>query len=190
MLNEDLEYNRKIQPVCFPTIDISTSIPRHRYVIGFGITEKNQLSPKLLEIEINPISHDECISRDEQFFSKNLFDTNYCAVGTETQTACKGELYNQGARASKTISKICLYFQVIPALEVLKKMTVKHFICKELFRSPRLPKALWSATQVPQLYSPMSTSTRSGSRKLLEKSNKITENKFDDFLSKPSSKVI
>jgi hypothetical protein len=65
-------------------------VSNKKYVIGFGVTENNILSTKLLEIQIKAISHDDCISRDEQFFSKNLFDTNYCAVGSDTQTACKG----------------------------------------------------------------------------------------------------
>lgn len=90
-LSSDIEFSDFVRPICFPPSDIVFDSKNENFVIGFGITEKKMLSPKLLEIPINPISHETCISRDEEFFSKNIFTTNYCAEGENQQTACKGD---------------------------------------------------------------------------------------------------
>uniref|UniRef100_A0A646QIV3 Protease n=1 Tax=Hemiscolopendra marginata TaxID=943146 RepID=A0A646QIV3_9MYRI len=87
-LNESVNYNEDIQPICLPD-------PSYNYtgeiamVMGFGVQSYRGLASKTLRaVDLEVVSHIQC---QKIFKPIEILPTNLCAGGEEGKDACQGD---------------------------------------------------------------------------------------------------
>lgn len=91
MLESKIEFTTKVQAICLPQLELPNE--GIAIVVGFGSTEKStDHSNVLREVEIPIVGHEVCLDSDGDFFSRHLFNTNFCAgqVGVQ-KGVCQGD---------------------------------------------------------------------------------------------------
>ncbi|KFB41560.1 AGAP004855-PA-like protein [Anopheles sinensis] len=83
-----------VRPICLPVDEKvrETHVPKYT-ITGWGTTEKQTVSPDLLQAFISHVSIPECQQKmDENFLSVTLADPwQMCAKGANRTDACKGD---------------------------------------------------------------------------------------------------
>lgn len=91
MLETKIEFSTRVQAICLPHM----KLPNQGFatVVGFGSTDKSTRHSNVLrEVVIPIVGHEVCLDSDLDFFSRHLFETNFCAgqVGVQ-QGVCQGD---------------------------------------------------------------------------------------------------
>lgn len=90
-LGTNIRFTSVIQPACLPMQDFAIE-DKIGMVIGFGRTEKGQLSPNLREARMKVPSKMECLESNRDFYGLFLYEGNYCAGQMrEKKAACAGD---------------------------------------------------------------------------------------------------
>lgn len=81
-LANEILFNDFVQPICLwdpNKIHITNVFGKLGTVVGWGFTEKDKLSPILLEAVMPVVPHSTCLLSNRQFFGSYLSDKNFCA---------------------------------------------------------------------------------------------------------------
>lgn len=76
------DFNDYVQPICLwdpNKEDISSVVGKYGTVVGFGITENNQVSYVLRQATIPVVDLTTCLESDRSFFGQFLSDSTFCA---------------------------------------------------------------------------------------------------------------
>lgn len=75
-------FNNFVQPICLwdpNKEDISSVVGKYGTVVGFGITEQNQISYSLRQATIPVVDLTTCLESDRNFFGNFLSESTFCA---------------------------------------------------------------------------------------------------------------
>lgn len=91
MLESKITFTTKVQAICLPQAGLKAE--GKGVVVGFGSTETSTVHSNVLrEAEIPIVSKGDCLDSDPDFFSRHLFDGNFCAgeIGVQ-KGVCQGD---------------------------------------------------------------------------------------------------
>lgn len=74
-------FNNYVQPICLwdSTNDLSKVVGRYGTVVGFGVTETNQISYTLRQAAMPVVDLATCLQSDRNFYGSFLSDSTFCA---------------------------------------------------------------------------------------------------------------
>lgn len=93
-LKESFTFTQNFRSICFSQL---SSLPHASAgtAIGYGSTDlakESEHSSVLRKVEIPIVERDECFNSDFEFFSKHLFEGNFCAGEVNVQKGvCSGD---------------------------------------------------------------------------------------------------
>ncbi|XP_037031047.1 limulus clotting factor C-like [Bradysia coprophila] len=87
-------FNNYVQPICLwdsDKKDLSEVVGKYGTVVGFGITENDQISYTLQQAAIPVVDLATCLESDRNFFGNFLSDSTFCAGYLNGTNACNGD---------------------------------------------------------------------------------------------------
>lgn len=85
----DIAHSNNVRAICLPP-----KLLKYRgegFVVGYGSTERQMNASRILyETKLPVIRKDKCLDEDPMFYSRYLFDTNFCA-GKRNFGVCSGD---------------------------------------------------------------------------------------------------
>ncbi|XP_049292955.1 uncharacterized protein LOC125768826 [Anopheles funestus] len=93
-LNRTVQFTNYIQPVC---LDLTESIwveylaDVFGTVVGWGLTEKNHISDKLLMAEIPIVRYTDCVESNPDLYGRLIYSGMYCAGILNGTSPCNGD---------------------------------------------------------------------------------------------------
>ncbi|KFB37025.1 hypothetical protein ZHAS_00004219 [Anopheles sinensis] len=92
-LRTDIEMSDYIQPVCLWNRgpDLAPLDQKYGYVIGFGLTEDNEVSDYLREADIPVVDFATCLASNRPAFGAVLNSMMYCGGSANGTSACNGD---------------------------------------------------------------------------------------------------
>ncbi|KAG4079873.1 hypothetical protein HA402_015004 [Bradysia odoriphaga] len=93
-LSTEAIFNNFVQPICLwdpSKVHISNIFGKLGTVVGWGFTEKNKLSPILLEAQMPVVPHSICLLSNRNYFGSFLSNKNFCAGFRNGTGVCNGD---------------------------------------------------------------------------------------------------
>ncbi|XP_037031091.1 limulus clotting factor C-like isoform X2 [Bradysia coprophila] len=87
-------FNNYVQPICLWDShkgDLCEVVGKYGTVVGFGITEKDEISYTLRQAVIPVVDLATCLESDRNFFGNFLSDSTFCAGNRNGTNACNGD---------------------------------------------------------------------------------------------------
>lgn len=92
-LSRSAQYTKNVRPVCLWSSDTSLSsvVNKVGTVVGWGFDDKKHVSEYLMQAAMPVVPLETCIFSNRDFFSRLLFDKNYCAGFRNGTSVCNGD---------------------------------------------------------------------------------------------------